>query len=113
MGLPCRFISASAGTVTFVMGMPVDAVVDPTGKLVTLMVVSSAAPSTQDATRTAQVYARSWDRLQRPRIFALPEYRRCAIESSLLPIKRQVESENDRNAQVRHRERNSQCRPVD
>src|SRR5580658_9581660 len=52
MGLPCRFISASAGTVTFVVGMPVEAELDPPGKLVTLMVVSSAAPETQDATRT-------------------------------------------------------------
>jgi hypothetical protein len=54
MGLPWRFISAKAGTVTFVMGRSVEAELDPAGKLVTLMVFSSAAPSTQDAARTRE-----------------------------------------------------------
>jgi hypothetical protein len=44
MGLPWRFISVSAGTVTFVMGMPVEAELEAEGKLVTLMMISSAAP---------------------------------------------------------------------
>jgi hypothetical protein len=43
MGLPCRFISAGAGIVTFVMGEPEEDA-PPAGKLVRLMIVSSAAP---------------------------------------------------------------------
>jgi hypothetical protein len=37
--------------VTFVVGRPVEGELEPPGKLVTLMVVSSAAPCAQDATR--------------------------------------------------------------
>lgn len=57
MGLPLRFISASAGMVTFVMGAPVEAGIEPAGNLVMVNVVSSAAPFAQDATRTRGVYA--------------------------------------------------------
>jgi len=58
IGLPWRFISASAGTVTRVKGFAAGEV-PPEGKLVRLMLVSSAAPFAQDAARTASVYAGS------------------------------------------------------
>src|ERR1035437_6977298 len=65
MGLPWRFISASAGMVTFVMGARRGAEFAPSGKGVRLMVVSTAAPITQDAARTRRVYARRRGRVQR------------------------------------------------
>jgi hypothetical protein len=43
--------------VTFVRGEPVEGGVEPAGNLVMLMVVSSAAPFAQDATRIRGVYA--------------------------------------------------------
>lgn len=69
MALPCRFISASAGMVTFVVGRPaagnpLEAEFGPPGKLATLNLTSSAAPETQDAARSRRVYARMWLRAQ-------------------------------------------------
>ena len=62
MGLPWRFISLSAGMVTFVRELTASEELPPPGKWVRLMVVSSAAPKTQDAARTSRVYARWRDR---------------------------------------------------
>ena len=61
MGLALRFISASAGMVTFVMGRRWGWGL-LVGNLVMLNGFSSAAPFAQDATRTRRVYAwgRGW-----------------------------------------------------
>src|ERR1700685_4224182 len=57
MVLPWRFISVSAGIVTLGMGTPGEEECAPEGGWVRLMIGSSAAPKTQDATRTLPVYA--------------------------------------------------------
>ena len=57
MGLPWRFISPSAGIVTLGRGTPLRQRTRAEGKLREAHIVSSAAPGTQDATRTNQVYA--------------------------------------------------------
>src|SRR5579863_1445581 len=58
MGLPWRFISISAGIVTLVGEFAAGEADAPPGKLVIDIVVSSAAPKTQDAARTSPVYPR-------------------------------------------------------
>ena len=64
MGLPWRFISLRAGMVIFVVSEARRGDLALPGKLVMLMVVSSAAPKTQDATRTRRVYAGGRGRTQ-------------------------------------------------
>src|ERR1700723_253393 len=111
MGLPWRFISASAGMVTFVTGMPAEAEPDPAGRLVMLIVVSSATPSTQDAARTKRVYAcarsesNSVSHLERRWTGMRAEAESGPIRSCNL-----YNEKRENYAQVRYRKRNSWSR---
>jgi hypothetical protein len=103
MGLALRFISASAGMVTFVMGVLVEAEDELAGNFVMLNVVSSAAPFAQDATRTRRVYAGGWGWGQWRRCIFGDTGLRNGIESacSILPSLKNLKCEVETNAQVR------------